>query len=137
VFCQNVRFAGHASPAIVNSVAAQGHAPTVYMNNCVSRNRDGSIPLLVRTDANQALNVYTRNVENSGKGYTSATVYAGDELLGDVVADSVTASSLIVSSATPASAGSTGTAGMIAWDASFVYICTAMNTWKRAAISTW
>ncbi len=38
---------------------------------------------------------------------------------------------------TPASATATGTAGEVAWDSSYVYICTATNTWKRAAITTW
>lgn len=38
---------------------------------------------------------------------------------------------------TPASAGATGNAGDICWDANYVYVCTATNTWKRAAISTW
>ncbi len=38
---------------------------------------------------------------------------------------------------TPASAGATGTAGDISWDANYIYICTATNTWKRVAISTW
>ena len=38
---------------------------------------------------------------------------------------------------TPASAGAAGTAGMICWDASFIYVCTATNTWKRTAIATW
>ena len=37
----------------------------------------------------------------------------------------------------PATAASTGTAGDVRYDASFVYICTATNTWKRAAITTW
>jgi hypothetical protein len=37
----------------------------------------------------------------------------------------------------PATASSTGTAGDIRYDASFVYICTATNTGKRAAIATW
>ncbi len=32
---------------------------------------------------------------------------------------------------TPASAAATGTAGDIAWDTGFLYICTATNTWKR------
>ncbi len=40
-------------------------------------------------------------------------------------------------SKTPASAGATGNAGEIAWDASYIYICTATNTWKRVAIATW
>lgn len=38
---------------------------------------------------------------------------------------------------TPASAAAAGSAGEIAWDASYIYIATASNTWKRAAISTW
>ena len=38
---------------------------------------------------------------------------------------------------TPASAGASGVAGSIVWDASYIYVCTATNTWKRAAISTW
>ncbi len=37
----------------------------------------------------------------------------------------------------PTSASDTGTAGAIAQDASYIYICTATNTWKRVAISTW
>jgi hypothetical protein len=38
---------------------------------------------------------------------------------------------------TPASATATGNAGDICWDANYIYICTATNTWKRSAISTW
>jgi hypothetical protein len=43
----------------------------------------------------------------------------------------------ITNAQTPASASATGTAGTIAWDTSYIYVCTATNTWKRAAISTW
>ncbi len=39
--------------------------------------------------------------------------------------------------ATPASASATGNAGQVATDASYIYVCTATNTWKRAAITTW
>ena len=38
---------------------------------------------------------------------------------------------------TPASASDTGNAGDICWDASYLYICTATNTWRRIAHSTW
>ncbi len=38
---------------------------------------------------------------------------------------------------TPASATATGNAGDICWDASYVYVCVATNTWKRSAIVTW
>ena len=37
----------------------------------------------------------------------------------------------------PASATAAGTAGDIRYDADYIYICTATNTWKRAAIATW
>lgn len=40
-------------------------------------------------------------------------------------------------SATPANATATGTVGTISWDASYIYICTATDTWKRVAIATW
>jgi hypothetical protein len=38
---------------------------------------------------------------------------------------------------TPATASSAGNAGDICWDASYLYICTATNTWRRIAHSTW
>ena len=38
---------------------------------------------------------------------------------------------------TPASSGASGHTGEIAWDSEFLYVCTAPNTWKRAALSTW
>jgi len=43
----------------------------------------------------------------------------------------------IKTSKTPASATDTGVAGTIAWDTSYIYVCTATNVWKRTAISTW
>lgn len=35
------------------------------------------------------------------------------------------------------SATAPGSAGELAWDAGFIYVCTATNTWKRVAIATW
>ena len=43
----------------------------------------------------------------------------------------------ILPTLTPASATATGIAGEVAWDANYIYVCTAANTWKRVAISTW
>ena len=39
--------------------------------------------------------------------------------------------------AAPASASATGTAGQIAYDADYLYVCTATDTWRRVAHSTW
>ena len=44
---------------------------------------------------------------------------------------------VMVNVAAPATATSTGVAGQHAYDSSYVYVCTATNTWKRAALSTW
>ena len=38
---------------------------------------------------------------------------------------------------TPASATATGATGEICWDANYIYVCTATNTWRRTAISSW
>ena len=37
----------------------------------------------------------------------------------------------------PATASATGTAGDIRYDADYIYVCTATDTWKRAALATW
>ena len=37
----------------------------------------------------------------------------------------------------PSSASDTGIAGQIAIDGSYTYLCTATDTWMRAAIATW
>jgi hypothetical protein len=38
---------------------------------------------------------------------------------------------------TPTSAAATGTLGEIRYDANYMYVCIATNTWKRSAITTW
>jgi len=43
----------------------------------------------------------------------------------------------IATAQTPASSTATGTTGDIAWDADYIYVAVAGNTWKRAALTTW
>lgn len=38
---------------------------------------------------------------------------------------------------TPASATATGVQGEFCFDANYIYVCTATNTWKRVAVATW
>ena len=40
-------------------------------------------------------------------------------------------------SKTPATSSGTGNQGDICWDEDFMYVCTATNTWTRAALTTW
>jgi hypothetical protein len=42
-----------------------------------------------------------------------------------------------IDQATPASAGAAGVKGTIVYDGSFLYICSATNTWLKVAIATW
>lgn len=44
---------------------------------------------------------------------------------------------LNIPTGTPSSASDTCITGDIEWDSSYIYICIATDTWKRAAISTW
>lgn len=55
---------------------------------------------------------------------------------GDAYADNFVGG-LRATGTAPASASSTGTAGDIRYDADYIYICVATDTWKRVAISTW
>ena len=69
-------------------------------------------------------------IDSSGRvgiGTTSPTT------LLDVNADTVR----VRTARTPASASATGATGEICWDANYIYVCTATNTWKRTAIATW
>lgn len=47
------------------------------------------------------------------------------------------ANGLNIATSTPTNSTDTGSAGDIAWDSDYIYICTATNTWKRLALSTW
>jgi len=38
---------------------------------------------------------------------------------------------------TPSSASDSGTTGQIAWDTSYIYVCTATDRWERVAIASW
>ena len=57
--------------------------------------------------------------------------------LQNIHAIKTTGGEIRVTTQTPASASDTGTAGTIAWDASYIYVCVATDTWKRTAIATW
>jgi len=57
----------------------------------------------------------------------------------DLLARNVTASQykLNALNTAPESATATGVLGEIRYDANYMYVCTATNTWKRSALTTW
>ena len=64
---------------------------------------------------------------HSGFGTTIPTAYV------DINSDIIR----LRTAKTPASASDTGNAGDICWDADFIYVCVATDTWKKASIATW
>ncbi len=68
--------------------------------------------------------------DNAQVPATVATISAGALTM-------AASTNLIVATKTPASAGAAGVAGTIAWDADYIYVCTATNTWERVAIASW
>jgi len=50
---------------------------------------------------------------------------------------STLSANLVVSNSAPANSTANGFAGQLAFDSSYVYVCVANNTWKRAEILTW
>jgi hypothetical protein len=75
----------------------------------------------------------TGNVTGNASG-TAATVTGAAQA---AITSLGTLTSLKVATSTPASASATGTAGTIAWDTGYIYVCTATDTWERVAIATW
>lgn len=71
------------------------------------------------------------NISEAGNLTVSGT---GNQVIGGAASRLVLQGGTAV---TPASAAASGTAGSVVWDASYIYVCTATNTWKRAAIATW
>lgn len=70
----------------------------------------------------------------TGVSVTGIASVAGDVVAtGDVQGDTMSVSGM---NTAPASATATGTVGEIRWTAGHVYLCTATNTWVRAALAT-
>lgn len=57
---------------------------------------------------------------------TGAQTFAGEKTF---------SSAPSIPTATPATSGAAGITGQIAWDASYIYVCVATNSWKRVGIA--
>lgn len=81
---------------------------------------------------------YTIFKRGSGANNGSMVLCAANTEIATISSNGLAVTGTIgCSSSTPASASAAGVAGTITWDSSYVYVCTATNTWKRAAIATW
>lgn len=80
-------------------------------------------------------------VDASGNNYSAGTPGVGSTVIAgaspvvlvDQNGNTYTASPWTT---VPATATSTGTTGQLAEDGTYLYVCTATNTWKRTALTT-
>ena len=101
--------------------------------------------------------VFYKNTESTG--WQETVIFAGDEsAAGGILTDRLTvsatttslntnyrlyvngglyASRITIGAGAPSSSSDTGTTGQIKYDSNYIYVCTATNTWKRVALSTW
>lgn len=110
---------------VISSLVFQGNDDGGTPSQVEYAKVEGSIvdPTAAAEDGKIDLKVMTAGTLTSQAAITSANVTLGVRP--------------VLPTHTPASATATGTAGEVAWDADYIYICTATNTWKRVAISTW
>jgi hypothetical protein len=118
-------------------------SPVLFQIQSNSSNQNFQISTLNSNGLNSALYV---NAQNNFVGiFTGSPQYTLD-VAGTInssgaitTGTGLTTPTLSVTSTgnTPANANSTGTKGQIVWDANYIYVCTATNTWRRAALSSW
>ena len=113
-----LRFINNAANTILGSL-------TAYGNDVALINHSPYFSLTFSTAATERMRI--DNAGNVGIGTSSPTALL--ELNSDTVR--------VRTAKTPASATAAGNAGDICWDSSYIYVCVATNTWKRAAIATW
>jgi hypothetical protein len=107
---------------------SNGNVASISAGNSQGNNYAG----ILRFATNAADGTHTTAVTIDGSQRVGIGTTSPTTLL-DVNADTVR----VRTARTPASASATGAAGEICWDANYIYVCTATNTWKRSALSTW
>lgn len=85
---------------------------------CTFQANQSGTPVVVAFDVNGDFHRSIDNVGSLGTGsYRWKSIYLGLN--------------------TPASSSASGSPGQVMVDADYIYVCTAANTWKRTALSTW
>jgi hypothetical protein len=102
---------------------------------------DGAVPeVVVNQTAESLINFRVESKNNTHMLYVTGSNQVGvgvsDPAIG-VTLDISGSAMRLRNSSTPANAGSVGVQGEIRWDANYIYVCIATDTWKRVAIGTW
>ena len=114
-----------------NNTNVAAYLPTYY-GNVGNVALEANLSAIVGTLANinSNLGAVSGNITNINQSISNVNVAVASYL-------PVYSGNLQVGSYAPTANNSPGSAGQLAWDSGYVYICIATNTWKRANISTW
>jgi hypothetical protein len=132
----------------IQSNAVTGRPSLTYLNSTAPSGQVALVSLLASSGSNSAqiiLESDTQTISLIGTSSVTGTLNATGGIgintspnISDGVGIHVAGKILRLGvSKTPASATDTGNPGEICRDTQFLYICTANNTWKRAALTTW
>ena len=120
-----------------NNNAAYGYRAGRYAGSGTVANETSNNSLylgyLTRASASGNTNEVVIGYNVVGAGSNTSTIGNSDTTLAKLFGNTLQ----LTSSRTPASATASGAAGEICWDADFLYICIAPNTWRRIAHSSW
>jgi hypothetical protein len=89
------------------------------------------------SNSSLALGSNSHNVYLFAGGTLAANRKATIAANGVNITSNLTINSVFSAPPTTKASNATGTAGEICWDASYIYVCTATNTWKRATLNTY
>ncbi len=109
--------------------AAGGAALSVATNNTVTFNPGGLPAADVVASGDTDVNLVFVDASTDRVGIGTATPAVKLDVNSDVLR--------LRTAKTPASAAAAGNQGDIAWDATYIYVCIATNTWRRVAHATW
>lgn len=134
----NIAVGSSTTSAIASVAIRSGTSDTTAVTRYTTglaelRSVGGALQIVVQDSSALVLSTNdTERVRVSSTGNVGIAAASPTHAL-DVNSDSIR----VRTAKTPASASDTGTQGQIAWDANYIYICTATDTWKRVAIATW
>ena len=112
-------------------------------NNIIELQTDGNIVFNGGSTLNLNGGFYVSSVSpNSGDAnivnYVGGAFVYGPALkdyAGNIGANNVTLTGILKAPQTTKASTATGTTGQICWDANYIYVCTATNTWKRSPLT--
>ena len=115
---------------VISADVDSGSADETDTRNLIDFNVDGT--LVGNIFYKEDVNIFEFNTNDATPNITRIGCGNGDAKRVQLNSDTFQ----VLGTRSPAS-NATGEAGQIAWDGNYVYVCTATNTWKRAALSTY